>query len=434
MTSVSLVAQQQTPNRVVGTFEVVDTAGKLVMRVGSAAQGTTRGAYFYNASGQIVAMVTAPQDQGGLIKAIRAGDDKNGASLSAFSEAVGLTIRVNDTVRAHVGTNEQGKVSAEVLNAQSRAIASLGEGPAAAGSLLISSGTGAPQVVAEALQSGGALSVADAAGQPVMRVGAATVGRSRGAYFTDSAGKIVAVVTAPPVGGGVVKVIQAGDETKSASISVADGKAALIVRISGDKETAEISDSDGPLALRVKAAGQVVAELGTGTSGTEGGHLRVTRPNGQSAAEIASRTGRMGLRVTNDAGKVVAAMGISPETPNTGAVKVSGETGKVMAAMTTAAGGDRGAIAVLNPAGQTVAEVSSRHDGRGLISVYSAGVLVGTLTEGDSGGGLLQLSAAGGTPMVEAGSTTNGVGVVRTGPMPRPLLPGVPGSFIIGRK
>jgi hypothetical protein len=142
----------------------------------------------------------------------------------------------------------------------------------------------------------------------------------------------------------------------------------------------------------------------------------------------------MGLRVTNDAGKVVAAMGISPETPNTGAVKVSGETGKVMAAMTTAAGGDRGAIAVLNPAGQTVAEVSSRHDGRGLISVYSAGVLVGTLTEGDSGGGLLQLSAAGGTPMVEAGSTTNGVGVVRTGPMPRPLLPGVPGSFIIGRK
>jgi hypothetical protein len=42
---------------------------------------------------------------------------------------------------------------------------------------------------------------------------------------------------------------------------------------------------------------------------------------------------------------------------------------------------------------------------------------------------------AGGTPMVEAGtSAQGGVGLVRTGPAARAMLPGIPGSFIVGKR
>ncbi len=62
---------------------------------------------------------------------------------------------------------------------------------------------------------------------------------------------------------------------------------------------------------------------------------------------------------------------------------------------------------------------------------------VATLTEGAQAGGLLAISDAGGQPMVEAGVTKEGVGVVRA--LPEGFKPGygvlgLPASYISGTK
>jgi hypothetical protein len=93
-----------------------------------------------------------------------------------------------------------------------------------------------------------------------------------------------------------------------------------------------------------------------------------------------------------------------------------------------------GLVALYDQAGSTLASMQFLSDGRPMLGVFSpTHELLASLSQGDSGGGKLQLTDAAGTPMVEGGSA-GGRGMVRTGPMPMAMLPGIPGSFIIGRK
>ncbi len=63
-------------------------------------------------------------------------------------------------------------------------------------------------------------------------------------------------------------------------------------------------------------------------------------------------------------------------------------------------------------------------------------ITVVALTQGSTGGGLLELGDAAGASTVQAGTTPDGVGLVRAFPLGNPGagLVGMPGTFILGRK
>ncbi len=78
-------------------------------------------------------------------------------------------------------------------------------------------------------------------------------------------------------------------------------------------------------------------------------------------------------------------------------------------------------------------------NGRGRVGIMSgSGKPIAALSEGEHGGGVFYICAAGGScdpVMVSAGTNDNGVGIVATGPrfyIPGPT--GAPGSFLVGRK
>ena len=78
-------------------------------------------------------------------------------------------------------------------------------------------------------------------------------------------------------------------------------------------------------------------------------------------------------------------------------------------------------------------------NGRGRVGIMSgSGKPIAALTEGEKGGGVFYICAAGGScdpPMVSAGTIDSGVGVVRTGPRFYIQGPtGAPGSYLMGKK
>jgi hypothetical protein len=123
--------------------------------------------------------------------------------------------------------------------------------------------------------------------------------------------------------------------------------------------------------------------------------------------------GRYGLRVYGPTEKMVAGLGES--TVGTGIGMVADADGTVKARMYSTQSG-AGIIEILNGQGKGVATMS----GAGL-----------------NGAGLLQLTNASGTVMVEAGVSKDGIGVVRTGPAGFNSgvgFVGLPTSFIQGKK
>lgn len=137
----------------------------------------------------------------------------------------------------------------------------------------------------------------------------------------------------------------------------------------------------------------------------ENGHRRVNLGRNDKGA--------YGLRVYNATDKLVAGLGQS--TVGTGIAIVADAEGAPKARMYSGPSG-AGIVEILNGQGMGVATMS----GAGL-----------------NGAGLLQLTNASGTVMVEAGVSKDGIGVVRTGPAGFNSgvgFVGLPGSFIQGKK
>ncbi|MEO6058252.1 MAG: hypothetical protein ABIQ49_15620 [Gemmatimonadales bacterium] len=99
--------------------------------------------------------------------------------------------------------------------------------------------------------------------------------------------------------------------------------------------------------------------------------------------------------------------------------------------------GDYGGFEVRDGAGQKRAVLALMGDSKPILGLRNDNnVSVLALTTGASGGGLLQLGDASGNSMVEAGTTAEGVGLVRAYPLGSPGagLVGMPGTFILGRR
>lgn len=99
-----------------------------------------------------------------------------------------------------------------------------------------------------------------------------------------------------------------------------------------------------------------------------------------------------------------------------------------------------GTAVVANVDGEIKATVGVTADGHGAFSLFNAQKMIGNLTQGDFGGGLLALwgpSGPSSMPMVAAGSTDKGVGLVQVGPNGFKAgigVLGLPGSYLAGKK
>lgn len=206
-----------------------------------------------------------------------------------------------------------------------------------------------------------------------------------------------------------------------------DGKRIFDVDIEDGAPRAQVYNADGRGVASMWGAdngGQFVARSSDATSrlatymglfsGGQGAGIRVME-NVKTRLDLGrdpeSATYR--LKVFGKDGSVRA--GIGENSAGTGTAQVAGTDGVVRAVLTV----DR--------------------DSKGHADIYGAGAKsVAVLTEGSHASGYLALYGSnGGPPMVEAGSTADGIGVVRAGPegfKPGLGLLGLPGSYIAGKK
>jgi len=164
----------------------------------------------------------------------------------------------------------------------------------------------------------------------------------------------------------------------------------------------------------------------------KGGQMLLFDAAGDSAIDLGPGTaGNPALRFyAGEQQHVAAAIGI--DTKGQGAVRLS-INNQVAADMTATAQGG-GSITAYHHSGAPAAVIAGQK-GAGYLQVFSeSGSVLGSVTQG-ANGGLLQLNSMSGEPMVEAGNNGN-VGVVRTGPMSRgsTAIPGLPGSYILGKR
>lgn len=117
-------------------------------------------------------------------------------------------------------------------------------------------------------------------------------------------------------------------------------------------------------------------------------------------------------------------------------LKILGSGGKTVAGIGQNHLGT-GTAQVGDEAGNVKAILSVGEQSKGIVNIFNAnGTAVIAVTEGAAAGGLLQIMNAGGQPMVEAGVSKEGFGVVRAGPegfKPGLGLFGLPGSYIAGK-
>ena len=177
-----------------------------------------------------------------------------------------------------------------------------------------------------------------------------------------------------------------------------------VARGTGDNFTIRVIRADGRLA-------NWIGETNAGE-----GSIEVYDKEGKLRADL---WGKNGVNVYNSASKSVLALGLG-DGGNHG-LWIRGENGKVAAAIGEGKTGG-GVVSVSDPSGRPRAELY----GQGGVAVYnpSGKEVVGlNLNAANTEGGVLQVRGlfqlldADGQTTVEAGTSPNGVGVVRVGPM-----------------
>lgn len=96
-----------------------------------------------------------------------------------------------------------------------------------------------------------------------------------------------------------------------------------------------------------------------------------------------------------------------------------------------------GALVIRQAGDQPRVEIGLSTDAKPFIKLRNDnGVAMSELTQGTSGGGYLQLGNAEGRTTVDAGTTPEGVGLIRAWPLGNPGagLVGMPGTFLLGRR
>lgn len=178
-------------------------------------------------------------------------------------------------------------------------------------------------------------------------------------------------------------------------------------------------------------AGKDVVRLEAGDSG---GYLLASNNAGTLSTAIGAVESEANVKVV-EGGIVRTELGSSKSASGIYRVAFYSKDGtKGIARLGATSTGDGNAL-VLDAAGNVRAGMMLEEH-HGLVFVQNnGGQAVSKLTEGSRADGLLKISSANGTPMVDAGITEGGFGVVRTGPGSFMMAAGVglPGSFIMGK-
>jgi hypothetical protein len=159
--------------------------------------------------------------------------------------------------------------------------------------------------------------------------------------------------------------------------------------------------------------------------------------------EADAKQGNAGsLKLMSTSGNLIATMGTHPTYRDAGTVSIMNAQGKPVAGLTIG-GRSGGAVLVADNAGAGLAQMTATNDGRGMFQVFAktgqtlavmtqapggaGGLLqissatspVVSLSAGQAGTGLLQLTDQNGNSMVQAGFTSGGCGKVETYPTRR---------------
>jgi hypothetical protein len=279
-------------------------------------------------------------------------------------------------------------------------------------------------VIADDLKSGTAgLAVYNKAGTVVALLG--TNGEAGGLGLADGQGKVRASVN------GIGRIVLL-DENDNAFLTMAEdiSKADSDIRIGGDVDgfAVEVGSGKGTATLGVDDEG--IPELSLVDAGdrerasmSAGGTLKVSDEAGSDILTVAEDV---------DGEKASVAIGGGKKG---GIVRVADAAGKPAAGIL----GDKRAIVVANAAGKVVSEMTVKSPGDGLVQVWGSGAIpLGVLGKGPGEGGILQISNGkvpvtslyasedgsgrwqvndqSGNPVIEAGASTRGTGVIRTGP------------------
>ncbi len=154
-------------------------------------------------------------------------------------------------------------------------------------------------------------------------------------------------------------------------------------------------------------------------------------PKDKIAAELSMRSkGHMALKIYNPAAKEVVGLG---DAGASGALSINNAEGGVLASIQGIENIGQVAIAGLGK-GDIRAKMGGSNGKPGFFVYNDAMQNVARLSEAPSStSGYLAIGDPTGDMLVEAGNA-NGADLVRTGPASRALLPGVPGSFILGKR
>jgi hypothetical protein len=269
-----------------------------------------------------------------------------------------------------------------------------------------------------------ALLIHNNAGEPVVLLGATDKGGGIG--LNDDQGKtritmtgLGKLVVTDKEGGSILAVaediskedanIRIGGDEGGYAVEVGDGNGAAILG-TDDEGVAELSLLDGQNRERVALNGEGTLQVADAT-----GHdiLIVAEDVAGEAAGVEISGGKSGgvLHVSDGSGKPAAGI-----LGNQRAVVVTNSTGKVVAEM-LASGTADGLFQAWGEGKMPIA-VLGRAPGSagGIVQISNGQVPVSSILASESGAGRWQLNDASGTPMVEAGVTTAGKGMVRAGP------------------
>jgi hypothetical protein len=420
-----------------GVIAAFGAGGNVVAGFGTGANG--KGVLTVQDEGRIAASLGVSDNATGVLSLFNKQGQDSFLASGGGAEGQGDLILSNGsgTPTVFLGMSDSGEGTLNLMHNGSTA-AELKSDATGIGSLDLRDASGEIRLSATAGSAeipGGAVYAFNKNGKPVVSLGSSADGK--GEVTVSEEIREVAKLTANIVGAGTLYLMNKnGDIGLESTGQGTEGPAGgSVTSFARDSVAASFgTDDDGNGNIRVVAKDKTAAEIAVYNS-SGGGIFKAYNSQGKLAAGLGSDNdkGRVAVYGQNGGGLAQLAEGES----GAGLVQVKNTKDQVVAGMTGGAS-DTGALMVLDSAGKTLAEISSdRGMGRvviwdtganlsaammtrtgtgGAIQVFNSKTNVGNLFVGPGGGGQLQLHDPSGVNMVEAGSLTNGVGVVRAGP------------------
>lgn len=195
-----------------------------------------------------------------------------------------------------------------------------------------------------------------------------------------------------------------------------------------------VKEESGPQVRLYDSSVQPVVGL---AATSKGGQISAGNPSGQ-ATYVGIFSDGAGLRVRDATGGTSQPrIDLGNQNGKPYHLKIFGGSGNSIAGIGENLAGT-GTVQVADAGGQVKATVGVSQNGSGAFTLYNGSNIIGNLTQGDFGGGLLVLfGSGGGKPMVAAGTTASGIGLVQVGPNGFEAglgVLGLPGSFIAGKQ